>query len=339
MRAILVGGTDDERLTLTKWLQHDGDIDVIDGGAAGPELTQPLDRVHADLVIATAEMATSLAVAEIVTMLRPSRAPIIAVIDRIASGSSEADEILAAGATEVIPRTQLRTDEPGSAQAVTVRHRIRRRVRANGGYRETGSRSQLGANRSRATRPMAVAICASTGGPQAIEQILTALPGDYPLPILVVQHIADGFMNGFVEWLNTRVSLPVSLARDGMELGAGAWFAPDDADLVLLPSLKLALERSDQDRIHRPSADALLESMAEVIGSNAVGVVLTGMGRDGGDGVAALRRRQACVIAQDEASSVIFGMPRTAIERGAQLVLPLSQIAPELMRIARNPGL
>ena len=334
IRALLIGGTDDDRSTLARWLEHDGDIQAIDASVPAAELPGVLDRVHPDLVVADAETATTAHVAMIAATLQPHSTPIIALIERTINGSAEADDILSAGAAEVLPRTQLRLTEPGAAQAVTVRHRMRRHVRARRGA-SGRSEKPVAVARPEAARTV-IAICASTGGPPAIEQVLAALPGGYPLPILVVQHIADGFMHGFVEWLNTRVEIPVALARDGMDLTAGVWFAPDHADLILLPTLKLALREGRQDQLHCPSADALLESMAAAVGRDAIAVVLTGMGRDGGDGVAALRQRGARVIAQDEASSVIFGMPKTAIERGAQLVLSLSQVAPELLRIAQD---
>jgi two-component system chemotaxis response regulator CheB len=332
VRAILIRDADDDGLAITRWLEHDGDIEVVIATAPGPEPSRRLGELHPDLMIVSGQAATAEFIISITAMLRPAATAIVALTERVSDGPSATLELMSAGAAEVLPMSQLRINEPGSPQAVALRHRMRRHVRST---RRADNHRPVRVQRS-ATGPAAVGICASTGGPNAIEQVLQGLPDDYPLPILVVQHIADGFMQGFVEWLRTRVRIPVAVADDGMDLKSGAWFAPDDADLVVLPSLKLTLEKSRQHRIHRPSADALLESMAEAIGRNAIGVVLTGMGRDGGDGVAALRQQRARVIAQDEASSVIFGMPRTAIERGAQLVLPLSQIAPELVRIAQE---
>jgi len=114
---------------------------------------------------------------------------------------------------------------------------------------------------------------------------------------------------------------------DGQVAGPGAWFPPDDAHLVLEPSMRLRLDGGTVVGAHRPSADVLLESLAAVAGPCAVGVVLTGLGRDGARGAGAIVRQGGTVIAQDEATSSVFGMPRAAAEAGAQTVLPLEQIA------------
>jgi two-component system chemotaxis response regulator CheB len=146
--------------------------------------------------------------------------------------------------------------------------------------------------------------------------------------------MASGFMDPFVRSLDERVPLPVAVAEDNMLLRRGIWFAPDDANLRLQSPTRLSVTRETAPGSRHPSADVLLESIASVAREGAVGVVLTGMGRDGGNGVAAISRAGGCVIAQDEETSVIFGMPRTAIERGANVVLPLAQIAPALRELA-----
>jgi two-component system, chemotaxis family, protein-glutamate methylesterase/glutaminase len=154
-----------------------------------------------------------------------------------------------------------------------------------------------------------------------------------------VQHMAAGFTRGLVEWLDQSVALHVDLARDGAALAPGIWFAPDDAHLLLGPAMHLTLDRETVVGAHRPAVDVLLSSMASSAGASAVGVVLTGMGRDGAKGAAALRRAGACVIAQDEQTSAIFGMPRAAIEAGASRVLPLPEIAEALCQLALHASL
>jgi two-component system, chemotaxis family, protein-glutamate methylesterase/glutaminase len=179
-----------------------------------------------------------------------------------------------------------------------------------------------------------IGICASAGGPAALEVVLAALPADLPLPVLVVQHITNGFMEGLVRRLDQVSALPVRTASDGQVAGPGVWFPPDDTHLVLDPSLRLELDAETVVGAHRPSGDVLLESMASAVGAGSVGVVLTGMGRDGAHGVEAIVRAGGSVIAQDEHSSAVFGMPRAAAEAGAQVVLPLAEIAAALSRLA-----
>jgi two-component system, chemotaxis family, protein-glutamate methylesterase/glutaminase len=178
----------------------------------------------------------------------------------------------------------------------------------------------------------AIGICASTGGPSVLEEILGELPADFPLPLLVVQHISAGFIDGLARMLDERIALPVRIARDGAVAGPGAWLAPDGAHLMLGQSQRLRLDSETVNGRHRPSADVLLESLASTLGRDAVGVVLTGMGRDGSRGTAAVKAAGGLVLAQDETSSAIYGMPRAAVEAGARALSP-AQIAAALQRL------
>lgn len=188
-------------------------------------------------------------------------------------------------------------------------------------------------------RPASViGMAASVGGPSALRTVLSALPRDFAIPIVVVQHMASGFLDGFVRWLDRQVALPVETAADGGRLGPGVWIAPEDAHLVLEDDLTTRLDRETDGGYHRPAADILFASLASVAGATAVAVVLTGMGRDGANGTAAVRARGGLTIAQDEASAAIHGMPRAAAERGAQHVLSLADIGPALGRLLLVAG-
>lgn len=171
-------------------------------------------------------------------------------------------------------------------------------------------------------QPRAIGICASAGGPAVLEALLGALPGDFATPLLVVQHIADGFGAGLAQLLDSRVALPVALAQDGASLTPGVLVAPDGAHLTVTRHLRIALDRETVDGRHRPSADLLLESLAAALGERAVGVVLTGMGRDGARGAAAIKQRGGLVLAQDEASAALYGMPGAAVAAGARAFAP-----------------
>lgn len=182
-------------------------------------------------------------------------------------------------------------------------------------------------------RGEAIGICTSTGGPGVLAEILGALPADYRVPVLVVQHIAEGFVDGLVQMLDDAIALPVAIACDAEPLRPGVWVAPDGAHLVLTRDRRTRLDRTTVDGRHRPSADLLLDSLAAVLGAAAVGVVLTGMGRDGARGVAAVKARGGLVLAQDEATSSIYGMPRAAVAAGAR-ALPPAAIAAVLRRLS-----
>jgi two-component system chemotaxis response regulator CheB len=177
-------------------------------------------------------------------------------------------------------------------------------------------------------QPEIVAIAASTGGPAALSEIFKGLPANFALPVVVVQHISPEFLPSLVEWLGTITSLRIEIARAGDQpLPEHIYFAPGDAHLRLSKRRRFELDRLVKTS-YIPSGDILLESIATSYGSSAIGVVLTGMGNDGARGLQAMHNIGAHTIAQDEATSVIFGMPQEAIALGAAAaVLPIQEIA------------
>jgi two-component system, chemotaxis family, protein-glutamate methylesterase/glutaminase len=321
--------------SLAQFLGTGGDLEVVGVCATGEETLGALPRLAPDLITMGLDLRGMGGIRAIEEIMRSHPVPILVLSDHVRRGSEKAAEALAAGALEVLPKTQVRLGEPDGPAAVALRHRLRRlaRTRANGAYTSPPP-TQLSAPadlpRGRAT---VVAICASTGGPRALEAVFAELPADFPLPVLVVQHMGPGFMDGLIRWLDRRVPLPIFVARDGQVAAPGIWFPPDDAHLLLQPSMRLGLDRETDIGPHRPSCDVLLESVAGAAGSGAVGVVLTGMGRDGAAGVRAIQGRGGYVIAQDEETSVVYGMPRAAVAAGASAVLPLSDIAPALREL------
>lgn len=177
--------------------------------------------------------------------------------------------------------------------------------------------------------PRVVAIAASTGGPGALARILSELPGDFPLPVLVVQHITPGFVEGFAAWLNAAAFLRVKVAEDGEPLSARTvYIAPDDRHLGVRDASTISVANAPPVDGFRPSGTFLFESVARVFGSSAMAVILTGMGRDGVVGLRAVRQAGGRILAQDEASSVVFGMPGAAVSEGlADASLPLDTLA------------
>lgn len=160
-----------------------------------------------------------------------------------------------------------------------------------------------------------IAMAASTGGPQTVYQILSALPANFSLPVLYVQHISDGFSEGLANWLRASTELDVRLAQHGEELSPGTvYLCGEDRHLEVSQDGRIAL--TDQPPVggFRPSASLMFESVAKAFGSHALAIILTGMGRDGVDGLKAVRQLGGHVLAQDKESSVVFGMPRAAIE-------------------------
>lgn len=183
-----------------------------------------------------------------------------------------------------------------------------------------------------------VAIGASTGGPPVLQTILAALPQDFPVPILIVQHMAAGFTQGFVQWLAQTSSLPVHLATHDEHVRPGhVYVAPDEFQMRVERGGKIVLTKDEPENGLRPSVSYLLRSVAEVYGRDAVAGLLTGMGRDGAEALKLLKEKGAVTFAQDKESSVVHGMPGEAIKLdAATFVLPPEKIAAVLTNLAHN---
>jgi two-component system chemotaxis response regulator CheB len=181
---------------------------------------------------------------------------------------------------------------------------------------------------SEAPRLEMVALGASTGGPPVLREILSGLTGHFPAPVLIVQHIAPGFLPGLVEWLSTSTGVSVEIACEGTIAQPGrAYVAPDAVQMEVRRQCGIHLARSATVNGMCPSVSALFRSVAEVFDRSAAGVLLTGMGRDGAEELLVMRRKGALTIAQDKESSVVHGMPGEAIKIGAaQHILPPDKI-------------
>ena len=187
----------------------------------------------------------------------------------------------------------------------------------------------------RTGRGRIIAIAASTGGPAALQTILSRLPAKLPVPIVIVQHISRGFITGLATWLGTVCKLDVRVARDGESLVPGAvYLAPEDRHLGVRSRATIALSDEPPVGGFRPAGTVLFESVAKVFGGETVAVILTGMGEDGVQGLHAVRKAGGAMIAQDEATSIVFGMPGVAIASGlADDILPIESIAGRLLEL------
>jgi two-component system response regulator WspF len=181
--------------------------------------------------------------------------------------------------------------------------------------------------------PPLIAIGASTGGPQAVAEILQTLPPALPAAVIIVQHVDEHFASGLAEWLTRRCGRAVRPAMDGDRLAVGQIAIAAGPDhLVIAPTGRLTYTPEPRDSSYKPSVDAFFQSAARRRGLKGCGVLLTGMGRDGADGLLAMRRAGFHTIAQDQATSVVWGMPKAAAEIGAAMdVLPLPAIGPRAL--------
>jgi len=323
---------------LRDFIARDPALEVCGVFGSAEALLRQLDRLAPQLITMDLEMPGMGGLAAIAEIMSHRPRPILVVSEHLGA-SERAAKALAAGALEVIPKTALHLAEPDDLWATALRSRIKRLASVR---METKPRSGIIGRPPRLPMPInrslrVVGIGASTGGPPALTKVLGALPADYPLPVLVVQHIAAGFITGLVEWLDREIPIPVGFAAAGEPARPGVWFAPEGAHLGVDRSLRFALDWDTVHGAHRPSVDMLFESLAASAGETALGIVLTGMGRDGAEGGEALRSAGGLLVAQDERSSAVYGMPRAAAECGVDQVLSLTEIG-ALMRRLRPVG-
>jgi two-component system chemotaxis response regulator CheB len=184
-----------------------------------------------------------------------------------------------------------------------------------------------------------VAIGASTGGPPLLKRILSEIPEDFPVPILIVQHIAIGFTEGLRNWLDTCTALNVKIANEGEKPVKGnVYIAPDDYHMKMTITGTITLTKDPSEFGLRPTVNHLFNSVADFVGPKALGVLLTGMGRDGAEGLLKMHQKGAITIAQDEQTSTVFGMPAEAIKLGAaKYILPDYKIGSAIRELVSKP--
>jgi two-component system chemotaxis response regulator CheB len=307
----------------TRLLEHDGDITVVAVCSTAEETLSALPRTAPDVVtmdVALPGMGGIEAVGEIMSS-RPL--PILVLSGQVGPGTGGAAAALAAGALDVLAKDDLDLLHPAGPAGAALRHRIRVLSHARVIRHLSGRLGGVPGRPVPGRRVSVIGICASVGGPQVLARLIDALPAGYPIPILVVQHITAGFTGGLVHWLDQTAHVPVGIAVPGVPAGPGVWFAPEGAHLTLAASGRLALDR---------------HTVAAAAGPAGVAVVLTGMGSDGAAGAAAVLRRGGLAMAQDEQSSAVFGMPKSAIDLGVTVVLSPEKIAARLLGLGRTPA-
>lgn len=183
-----------------------------------------------------------------------------------------------------------------------------------------------------------IAIAASTGGPNSILKLLKDFPKNLPCGVVIVQHITTGFLEGLVHWLNSECRIKVKVAENSEEIRSGmVYMAPTDFQMRVTEERKIYISSEPVYNGHRPSADILLESVANIYKDKAIGIILTGMGKDGAMGIKAIKQKNGKTIAQDEKSCAVFGMPKAAIDMGAvDNVMPLEKITEAIMQMLGN---
>jgi two-component system, chemotaxis family, protein-glutamate methylesterase/glutaminase len=250
--------------------------------------------------------------------------PILVLTDAV--GSKGAFQALSLGALDVMA---LPDSRPREQYAEELCHRLRLLSGVRVIQHVRGRRGRKVAPVVAVDGPPIVGIAASLGGPRALAVLLKGIPRGFPAPICVVQHISDGFAQGLAAWLSSESGKPVKEAEHEERLRPGAIFiAPSGRHLTIGENEEVLLDDGPPLEGFRPSATRMFTSLAQRFGPRVVGVVLTGMGRDGAEGLAAILAAGGKTLAQDEATSVVYGMPRAAVEAGAvQRLMPIDEMA------------
>jgi two-component system, chemotaxis family, protein-glutamate methylesterase/glutaminase len=358
------------RNLLRSVVASDGCLEVAGTAADGASALQILELLKPDLILLDVEMPVMDGLATLRELrLRGHKMPVIVCSSLTQRGARVTIEALAGGASDYVAKPVGQPDREAAIQALT--HDLIPKIHALTGLSHPhpqpqpvfpGARSAVGTSTQAvplilpvapAVRPQAisstpavVAIGVSTGGPAALDVLLPALPPDFPLPVLIVQHMPEVFTRLFAERLNSRCRLRVQEAAEGTPVAPGnIYIARGNWHMEVLEGASagaqatLHLTQGPLENHCRPAVDTMLRSLAKVYGPGVLAVILTGMGSDGLNGCRLVHDAGGSVLAQDQATSTVWGMPGAVARAGlAHKVLPLAAVAAEIQRIAGRPG-
>lgn len=307
------------------WIAKDG------AEAVKKRLQDPPDLLLMDLVMPVMDGVTATSM-----IMKESPTPILIVTATISGNAGKVLQAMGFGALDVVPTPVLGPDKRirGDKELLAKIARISRFVQKPSATGEHLTEHDIPPPPS--NLPPLIAIGSSAGGPKALATILAQLPRDFSAAIVVVQHVDAEFASRLTEWLRGQSAVNVELAEEGSFPTAGTVFlVRGDRHLIMNPGMRLSYVMEPHDSSYWPSIDVFFASAAKHCSTRAMGILLTGMGRDGAQGLLELRRAGWRTIAQDEATSVVYGMPKAAVELGAaDEVLPLSRIAAEMIDFA-----
>lgn len=343
IRVLVVDDSPTARTLLVSILESDPQFRVIGEAANGAEAIEKAMTLRPDLISMDVHMPIIDGLEATKEIMRGAPTPIIIVsASALSSDVSLALSATQAGALTVVSKPS----DPQAPEFDGQCEQLLSMARAMAGVKVV-RRSGVGL-RATPRRPLLlgagtgtirlVAIGTSIGGPAALHRILLDLGRDLAAPVVVVQHMAHGFLSGLADWLRTNVGLKVSLASDGEPLVNGViYLAPDDAHLGVTPDSRAMLFRGPAVGGFRPAVDYLFDSCGRAYGASLLAAILTGMGQDGVEGLRTVRSAGGHVIAQDEASSVVFGMAQQAVKAGlVDEVLPLDRIGRRICELVAS---
>ncbi len=339
IRVLLVEDSPVALKVLTRILQQSPQIELVGTACSGVEALELIPQVQPQVICTDLHMPKMDGLELTSEIMDRFPLPILVISVSVqAEDTKQVFQLLDAGAVDIFPKpiAGLTTDNLELNQELVNKIRVlsgvrvfrKKRVRAKS-YLST---SPLLSNKSKSFQPRIVAVGASTGGPQALQNLFRQLPSHFP-PLICVQHISTGFLEGLINWLQQDCILSVEIAQAQKKPEPGhIYFPPENYHLALDKHGQFFYLDSPPVNGHRPAINVTFDSVAQYYGKHAVGILLTGMGQDGALGLKSIRQAGGFTIAQDESTCVVFGMPKVAIELdAAHQVLPIQAIAPNLI--------
>jgi two-component system chemotaxis response regulator CheB len=347
-RVLIVDDSGFFRRRLNEIFGADPGIEVVGSAANGQEALDLVARLKPDVITMDIEMPVMDGITAVRRIMASQPTPILMFSSLTTEGAQATFEALEAGAADFLPKRleDIAADRQQAIRELTGRVRLlaargARAARLHPPVPQAPARAPLPARPAAAGRYKIVAIGASTGGPVALQQVLMALPREFPLPIVLIQHMPASFTGPFAQRLDQMCQIEVKEAADGDALAAGhALLAPGGKQMVLearAGHTVVRVREPEPGQNYRPCVDVTFLSVARMFPGKAMAVVLTGMGADGREGARALKQGGSAVWAQDEKSCVVYGMPAAVVEaRLADQVLPLTAIGPGLVNEVKS---
>ena len=338
IRVVVVDDSAFVQVMVTKTLQVDPSIKVVGRAENGQEAIEAVKLLKPDVVTMDVEMPVLDGVGAVRAIMREQPTPIVMLSSRTSEGAEITFEALEAGAVDFFLKPS--AIDPAGREAAAEELRTKVRVAAGASLHVPLAATTSGRLPSRMSFERLIVIGASTGGPPAVSAVLQGLDPNLPFAYILVQHMPEGFTESFARRLDGQSKLEVSEAAHGDRLASGkVLVAPGGNHLVVARSGVIEILPSDAVAGPSPSVDEALKSAVKIYYDRVVGVVLTGMGSDGTAGAQAVKRAGGVMIAQDEATCTIYGMPKCVAKAGlADVVAPLSRIAHKIAVVADAPS-